>query len=86
MIKEFKQIDMQVGDMTTKDFKKGFMQARSSKATEISFSWGSKMRLSDEEFIARIMRVVPSFTKVSVEDIEVKPMEHAVKLISKTGF
>lgn len=86
MIKEFKQIDMQVGSMTTKDFKKGFMQARSSKATEIVFSWGNKMRLSDEEFVARIMRVVPSFTNVLVEDIEVVPMEHAVKLISKKGF
>ena len=86
MIKEFKQIDMTVGETVTRDFKRGFTLAREHKVKEITFTWGAKMRLSDAEFTARLLRVLPNFTTVDVSTMKQKPVEHGVMLFSETGF
>lgn len=68
MTNEYKQIDMTIEDYTTRDFKRGFKLAKEKNATEITFSWGVKMRTPDVSFVQRIRNVWGTMTNTDADD------------------
>lgn len=59
MIKEFKQIEMVYADERTYNFKNGIAAIKDQGITEFKFEWGSKCRLDDSVFVARLKKVLP---------------------------
>ena len=62
MTSEYKKIDMIIETHVTRDFKQGFKHAKEKNATEITFSWGDKMRTPDNAFVQRIKNVWGTMT------------------------
>ena len=82
MTKEFKQIEMHVGDFSTFNFKTGFMQAKKLKAEEVRFSWNASKRISDEEFVNRIKKVWAIISGVDIDSVCFEPAVHSVRVTS----
>ena len=62
MTKEYKQIEVTVGEKKTMDFKKAIAYANEKDIQRLVFSWSPKARTAPEAFATRITHVLNTLT------------------------
>lgn len=62
MTKEYKQIEVTVGEKKTTDFKRAIAYAKAQGITTLVFSWSPKARTSSDAFATRISNVLSTLT------------------------